>query len=124
MKIYRCTHCGNIAVLLHDAGVPLVCCGQKMEALIPGSVDAAQEKHVPAVTRTGSTVEVTVGSVEHPMLAEHWIEWILLETDRGYAVRRLSPGATPRASFLLGDGETPKTVYAYCNLHGLWKTEL
>ena len=71
MKIYRCTHCGNIAVLLHDAGVPLVCCGQKMEALIPGSVDAAQEKHVPAVTRTGSTVEVTVGSVEHPMLAEH-----------------------------------------------------
>ena len=67
MKIYRCTHCGNIAVLLHDAGVPLVCCGQKMEALIPGSVDAAQEKHVPAVTRTGSTVEVTVGSVEHPM---------------------------------------------------------
>ena len=121
MKIYRCTHCGNIAVLLHDAGVPLVCCGQKMEALIPGSVDAAQEKHVPAVTRTGSTVEVTVGSVEHPMLAEHWIEWILLETDKGFAVKHLTPDAAPAATFALAEGETAKTVYAYCNLHSLWK---
>ena len=124
MKIYRCTHCGNIAVLLHDAGVPLVCCGQKMEALIPGSVDAAQEKHVPAVTRTGSTVEVTVGSVEHPMLAEHWIEWILLETDKGFAVKHLTPDAQPAATFALAEGETAKTVYAYCNLHGLWKADL
>lgn len=124
MKIYRCNHCGNIVAYLKDAGVPLFCCGQKMEELIPGSVDAAQEKHVPVAVRSGDTVEVTVGSVEHPMLAEHYIEWVLLETDKGYAVRRLTPGAAPKATFALADGETPKTVYAYCNLHGLWKAEV
>ena len=102
MKIYRCTHCGNIVAFLKDAGVPLFCCGQKMELLVPGSVDAAQEKHVPVAKVEGRAVEVTVGAVDHPMVPEHFIEWILLETDKGYAVHRLArpprrPSPSPKA---------------------------
>lgn len=124
IKIYRCAHCGNIITMLHDSNVPVFCCGQKMDLLVPGSVDAAQEKHVPVATVNGSTVDVKVGSVTHPMTAEHWIEWILLETDKGFAVRHLTPDAQPAATFALAEGETAKTVYAYCNLHGLWKADL
>ncbi len=124
IKIYRCAHCGNIITMLHDSNVPVFCCGQKMDLLVPGSVDAAQEKHVPVATVNGSTVDVKVGSVAHPMIAEHYIEWILLETDKGFAVKNLAPDAAPAASFQLAEGETPKAVYAYCNLHGLWKADL
>lgn len=124
IKIYRCAHCGNIITMLNDAGVPVMCCGQKMDLLVPGSVDAAQEKHVPVATVSGSTVDVKVGSVAHPMAPEHWIEWILLETDKGFAVKNLAPGAEPAATFALAEGETAKAVYAYCNLHGLWKADL
>ncbi len=124
MKIYRCTHCGNIVAFLKDAGVPLFCCGQKMELLVPGSVDAAQEKHVPVAKVEGHTVEVTVGAVDHPMVPEHFIEWILLETNKGYAVHRLAAGEAPKTTFALAEGETPKAVYAYCNLHGLWVAEV
>lgn len=124
IKIYRCAHCGNIITMLNDAGVPVMCCGQKMDLLVPGSVDAAQEKHVPVATVNGSTVDVKVGSVAHPMAPEHWIEWILLETDKGFAVKNLVPGAEPAATFALAEGETAKAVYAYCNLHGLWKADL
>ena len=104
MKIYRCTHCGNIVAFLKDAGVPLFCCGQKMELLVPGSVDAAQEKHVPVAKVEGHTVEVTVGAVDHPMVPEHFIEWILLETNKGYAVHRLAA--------LAGDGVSPAMIRA------------
>lgn len=124
IKIYRCAHCGNIITMLNDAGVPVMCCGQKMDLLVPGSVDAAQEKHVPVATVSGSTVDVKVGSVAHPMAPEHWIEWILLETDKGFAVKHLATGAEPAATFALAEGETAKAVYAYCNLHGLWKADL
>ncbi len=73
MKFYICEHCGNLITFLHNAGVPEMCCGQKMTELIPGSVDAATEKHVPVVTRSGNTVTVNVGSVTHPMLEAHYI---------------------------------------------------
>ena len=123
VNIYRCAHCGNIVFHLHDAGVPLFCCGEKMQLLVAGSVDAAAEKHVPAVQVNGNTVKVQVGSVEHPMQAEHFIEWIALETDKGVSVRWLKAGDTPGVEFAL-TGEKPVAVYAYCNLHGLWKTDL
>ena len=122
-KFYICSHCGNIVEMVHDAGVPLICCGQKMNELIPGSVDASQEKHVPAVKVSQDTVEVNVGSVDHPMVDVHWIEWVQLLTDKGSYRKWLNPGEAPNVKFLLGD-EKPLTVYAYCNLHGLWKTEL
>ena len=83
MKFYICEHCGNLITFVHSAGVPVMCCGQKMTELVPGTTDAAVEKHVPVVKTEGSQVTVTVGEVEHPMLPEHFIEWIALETEQG-----------------------------------------
>ena len=122
-RFYICPHCGNIVEMVHDAGVKPFCCGQKMDELIPNSVDASGEKHVPAVKVDGGIVEVNVGSVDHPMVDVHWIEWVQLVTDKGSCRKRLNPGDAPHVKFLLGD-EKPVAVYAYCNLHGLWKTEL
>lgn len=121
MKFYVCEHCGNIITMIKSTGVPVMCCGQKMTELVPGTVDAALEKHVPVVERTGSTVLVKVGSVEHPMMAEHYIQWIALETNQGSQIKYLQPGQAPQASFALAEGEEVKAVYEYCNLHGLWK---
>lgn len=121
MKFYVCEHCGNLVTFLHAAGVPVMCCGQKMSELIPGTVDAAVEKHVPAVDINGNVVSVKVGSVEHPMLPEHFIQWIALETSQGSQIKYLKPGEKPEAAFALAEGETVVGVYAYCNLHGLWK---
>ena len=94
VKFYKCMHCGNIAVKVFDAGVPLVCCGEKMVELVAGSQDAALEKHVPAVEVEGNKVVVNVGSVDHPMLEEHWIQFICLVTDKGCRFTR-SPRAMP-----------------------------
>lgn len=124
MKVYRCARCGNIVFHLHESGVPVFCCGEKMQLLQAGAVDAAAEKHVPAVTVEGSLVKVQVGEVEHPMVEAHFIEWVALETDKGVSVRWLKPGQAPQALFALTEGETPAAVYAYCNLHGLWKADL
>ena len=122
-KFYICPHCGNIVEMVHDAGVKPFCCGQKMNELIPGSVEASGEKHIPTVKVEGNTVEVNVGSVDHPMVDVHWIEWIQLVTDKGSYRKVLNPSEAPHVKFLLGE-EKPEAVYAYCNLHGLWKTEL
>ncbi len=124
MKFYICRHCGNIIGKVKDAGVPVVCCGQKMEELIPGSVDAATEKHVPVVNVEGNIVNVRIGSVDHPMTEEHLIEWVYLETAEGGQKKVLKAGDAPALSFALTEGDKAKAVYAYCNLHGLWKTEL
>lgn len=122
MKFYRCEHCGNIVTFLHAVGVPVMCCGQKMTELVPGTTDAALEKHVPAVEVKGGKVYVQVGAVEHPMLPEHYIQWIALETNLGSQIRYLQPGQAPKAEFLLVEGEELVAVYEYCNLHGLWKS--
>ena len=121
MKFYVCEHCGNLITMVKDAGVPVMCCGQKMTQLVPGTVDAAVEKHVPVAEVQGSTVTVRVGSVEHPMLPEHSIQWIALETSQGSQIKYLQPGQAPRAVFALSEGEKVEAVYEYCNLHGLWK---
>ena len=109
--------------MVNDAGVKPFCCGQKMDELVPGSVDASHEKHVPDVKIQEGMVEVNVGSVNHPMEKLHWIEWVQLVTENGSQRRFLKPGDAPNVKFYLG-GEKPVAVYAYCNLHGLWKTEL
>lgn len=121
MNFYICRHCGNIITKLTDSKVPVMCCGEKMELLEAGVTDAAVEKHVPAVSVDGSTVNVQVGSTEHPMIDTHWIEWITVEISKGFATKWLNPGDAPKASFALAEGEELKAVYAYCNLHGLWK---
>ena len=122
-KFYICEHCGNIVGLIHDAGVPLVCCGQKMTKLEAGVVEASREKHIPVAEVKGSTVEVIVGSVLHPMTEEHSITWVYLETDRGGQRKNLNPGEAPAVTFAVAD-EKPLAVYAYCNLHGLWKADI
>ena len=121
MKFYICKHCGNLVTFLHASGVPVICCGEPMTELIPGTVDAAHEKHVPVVETSGSTVMVKVGAVEHPMLAEHSIQWIAVETTNGSQIKYLKPGEKPQAVFALADGEKVVGVYEYCNLRGLWK---
>lgn len=120
---YICPHCGNIVEMVHDAHVVPHCCGQKMDRLMPNTVEASGEKHVPAVIVTGDAIQVHVGTVNHPMAQEHWISWIALETSRGNQRKYLKPGEAPKAVFALA-GEEPVAVYAYCNLHGLWKTEV
>lgn len=124
MKFYICEKCKNTVGMIHESGVPMMCCGQKMTLLEPGTVEASHEKHIPEVTVSGSTVRAVVGSVLHPMSEEHSILWVYLETDRGGQRKTLSPGDAPEVTFALTDGERPVAVYAYCNLHGLWKTEL
>ena len=122
-KFYVCPHCGNLVEMVNDAGVKPVCCGQKMNELVPNTVEASGEKHIPVVTVSDGIVEVNVGSVDHPMVDVHWIEWIQLVTDKGSYRKVLNPSEAPHVKFLL-NGEKPEAVYAYCNLHGLWKTEL
>jgi len=122
-KFFICEKCGNIIGMIEPSGVPVVCCGQKMTKLEAGVVEASREKHIPVVLLDGNTVKVTVGSVEHPMTAEHYISWIYLETDRGGQRKVLKPDDKPEVTFALAD-EKPIAVYAYCNLHGLWKAEI
>ena len=122
-KFYICEHCGNLVEMVHNAGVPMMCCGQKMKALEPGVVEASHEKHIPVVEVQGEKVFVNVGSVDHPMTEEHSILWVYLQTDKGGYRKNLEPGKEPKAVFSLND-EKPVAVYAYCNLHGLWKSEI
>ncbi len=122
-KFYICKHCGNLVGMIHDAGVPMVCCGEKMTHLEAGVTEASREKHIPVVTVKEDKVEVCVGSVLHPMTEEHNIAWVYLLTDKGGQRKNLVPGVEPTVTFALAD-ETPVAVYAYCNLHGLWKQEL
>ncbi len=120
-KFFICKHCGNIIAMVKDVGVPIMCCGQKMTEIIPGTTDAAVEKHVPAYKVEGNIVTVNVGSVEHPMLPEHYIEWVSLQTKQGNQRKALNPGEKPEVCFALCEDDEVEAVYAYCNLHGLWK---
>ncbi len=122
-RFYICSHCGNVVEMVKDAGVKPFCCGQKMDELIPNTVEASGEKHIPSVSVNGDVVTVNVGSVNHPMVDEHFIEWVYVKTDKGGQRKHLKPGEAPNVVFHLG-GDKPLAVYAYCNLHGLWKTEL
>ena len=123
MKFYVCEHCGNIIEYHVNKGVPVMCCGQKMTLLEPGTTDASREKHVPVITVNGNIVSVSVGEVAHPMAEEHYIEWISLQSKEGNQRKALRPGDDPIACFALCDGDEVEAVYAYCNLHGLWMAE-
>lgn len=121
-EIYRCNICGNIVEVTNPAGGKLVCCGQPMELLEGNTQDAALEKHVPVIEKVENGYLVTVGGVEHPMLPEHFIQWIELVTPTGVMRRYLKPGEQPKAFF--ATDEEAVTAREYCNLHGLWKAEL
>lgn len=119
MKFIKCEECDSIAVVLTDGKF---CSGEENE-LTPNTVDAATEKHVPYVTVEGNTLKVQVGEVEHPMVEEHFIQWIVVETKDGMMMKKLHPAEKPYAEFNI-EGEEVVAVYEYCNLHGLWKKEM
>lgn len=121
MKFYVCEHCGNIIEFVKESGVPVVCCGEKMKELVPGTVDASAEKHVPVVTVGGNKVNVFVGEAEHPMLEEHHIGFIAIETKQGVQRKYPKVGEKPEANFVLADGDELVAAYEWCNIHGLWK---
>lgn len=121
VKYYVCKHCGNIVEKIVDQKVPIICCGEPMPELKAGVTDAAVEKHVPVYTVEQNLVHVVVGEVNHPMLEEHYIEWITLKTNQGIYRKNLVPGQKPAVDFSICEGEQIEEVYAYCNLHGLWK---
>ena len=122
VKFYVCPHCGNVIHKVVDSNVPVVCCGVPMKELVPNTVDASNEKHVPVVTKVDEHhIKVEVGSVAHPMLPEHHIAFIYVETEDGGI--RIDLKDKPEAVVCVCDSK-PIAVYEYCNLHGLWKTEL
>ena len=119
-EVYKCSSCGNIVGIVHAAEGNLICCGQEMVLQRENTVDAATEKHIPVIEKNGNTVTVTVGSVAHPMEEKHYIETISILTDTCMYRTYLKPGEKPEASFeVVGN---IKSARAYCNLHGLWKS--
>lgn len=124
LKFYYCKNCGKIIVIVKDTKLPTICCGEAMQELVPGVTDAAAEKHVPVISVEGNVVTVSVGEVSHPMLEEHYIEWVLLQTNKGIQKKWLKPGEEPKVRFILDEGEKAVAAYEYCNLHKLWKASV
>ena len=121
IKFLKCNRCGNIVAVVKESGVKIQCCGSAMEEIIPGTVEASKEKHIPVYSVNGNEVTVRVGSVDHPMQDVHYIEWVMLQTKFGNQRRVLKPNDAPEVKFALLDNDEVVAVYAYCNLHGLWK---
>lgn len=120
-KFFKCSICGQMVAMVKETGVPVMCCGKPMDKMIAGTTEASVEKHIPVVIAENGKVKVSVGEVEHPMIAEHYIEWISVQTKNGNQRKCLSAGQLPYAEFLIEEDDEIEAVYAYCNLHGLWK---
>ena len=121
MNVFKCTKCGNMITYLNKDACDVKCCGETMVEIVPNTTDAAGEKHVPVIEIDGNIVTVKVGSVEHPMIDAHYIEWVAIQTKFGNQRKALKPGDKPEVCFKLCDGDEVIAVLAYCNLHGLWK---
>ena len=122
MKFYKCEKCGKIVAVVNDSKCEMLqCCNQPMKAMVANETDGAAEKHVPVISQEGNLVTVSVGSVAHPMMEEHYIQWIVLQTEQGNQRKLLKPGEEPKAVFAIVDGDKVIGAYEYCNLHGLWK---
>lgn len=123
LKIFRCKKCGKVVAMLKGSACDTLCCDEAMSELVANTTEAAVEKHVPVAVKNGNLVEVTVGSVAHPMEEKHFIEWIAIVSNDGCQLKTLAAGEEPKASFALKDGDDLQRTYAYCNLHGLWATK-
>jgi superoxide reductase len=123
-KFYICKHCGNIVEFIENTGVPLVCCGEKMNELVANTTDASVEKHVPVFKVDGNIITIYIGSNPHPMIPAHYITWVYIQTDSGIQRKALAPDNEPTVKFSLIDDDKLRSVFAYCNLHGLWKAEI
>ena len=121
MKYLKCAKCGQIISVIKDTGVPIIYCGEPMQEIKAGMSDGAKEKHVPVYENSDNMIRVNIGIEDHPMEEEHYIEWIAVVTKFGYQRKNLKPGNVPHAVFSLVDGDEVVSVYAYCNIHGLWK---
>lgn len=124
MKFLLCEHCGNEVEMIRDIGVPIYCCNEPMQELIPNTSDGAAEKHVPVVRKEDGALIVELGSTAHPMQDDHLMEWVVVETEHGCLRRDLHPGDDTTVKFLVCDCDKPVAVYAYCNLHGLWMAKV
>lgn len=123
LRFFYCKHCGKIIAIVKGSGVPTMCCGEAMTELVAGVTDGTPEKHIPVIKVIGNTVSVTVGSKLHPSESSHFIEWILLQTDKGIQQKWLNPGNAPKADFAIMTGEKVEAAYEYCNLHKLWRVD-
>ena len=123
MKVFKCVKCNNMISYLEKDNCDVKCCGETMVEITPNTSDGAGEKHVPVIEVEGNKVTVKVGSVEHPMMEAHSIQWIAIETEQGRQRKTLTPADKPEATFALAEGDKVKEAYEYCNLHGLWKAE-
>ena len=120
LKFYECSQCGNIIEIIHPSGIKVECCNETMKKLYAKTEDEGKEKHIPVLKVFGNNLEVTIGDIPHPMEKEHYINWIVLKTDKGVQRKCLNPGDLPRVIFRLADDEKVEAVYSYCNIHGLW----
>lgn len=119
--LYKCLNCGNIIDVIKSKDEIIMCCGNKMQKIISNTVDASKEKHLPIYTKEENLINVIVGSEKHPMNENHYIEWVQLETTQGIQRKFLKPNTDPKVVFSILDNEQIISIYAYCNLHGLWK---
>lgn len=123
LKFFECKTCGNIVAMVYESGVRVNCCGKEMAQLTANMNEGAHEKHIPVYTIEDNIVHVRIGSEDHPMSEEHYIEWIALQTTQGNQRKCLKPGDPPETCFCICDGDKVEAIYAYCNIHGLWRTE-
>lgn len=123
VKVLKCKECGKMVLELKGSQCPTKCCGEPMVELTPNTTDGALEKHVPVIEKDGNKVTVKVGSVTHPMLEAHYIEFIALETTKSTYLKTLKPEEAPVAEFHLDEDEDAVAAYEHCNLHGFWKGE-
>ena len=119
-KFVICEHCGNIATQIKDSGVPMMCCGEKMKELVPGVIEASHEKHIPVFEVEDNKVIVKIGSIDHPMIPEHYIMWIAIKTNKGVYIHHLNPNEAPETTFVLNEDEVLEETFEFCNLHMLW----
>ena len=120
-KFLRCAHCGNLVEVINDSNVPIICCGEPMQELTANNTDGATEKHVPVVDINNELVTITVGETIHPMTEEHYIMWIHVFSNTREYHFNLTPTDNPQVKFNKDINEEIKEVYAYCNIHGLWR---
>lgn len=123
LKFYYCRHCGKIISVVQDGAPETICCGEPMTELIAGSVDGDREKHLPVIKVTDTKVTVSVGAKIHPSEEKHYIQWIILQTDKGLQQKWLRPGENPSAEFAIMKGEKVIGAYEYCNIHKLWYSQ-
>ncbi len=126
MRFYKCQTCGQMVMKIKNTGASLICCGKPMLEIEPmtSKDEMMNEKHIPEYAYLNNVLRVWVGEIPHPMTDEHYIEWILVETNKGYHMKKLKVDRSAEATFKLEEDEKPLAIYTYCNIHSLWELDL